>query len=259
MTTTIVLLTVLAGGFALGSVARLVFPGEGNLSLSATTVIGIAGAALGSFVTGLITGESAVSEFTVLGLVGSAIGAVIVLGTVIAVQQRFFPKTPAKQTAAELVKAGESATVEFKSTARVNLHTGDRDDRIEAAMAKSIAGFLNGQGGHLIIGVDDDGKPLGLERDLATMKQADHDRYALWLTDHLGRTVGTPALAFVTTTFELVGHSHVVHVHVEPSDRPVFVDTPKGSRTADFYVRVGNSTRKLLTDEFSEYRQTRWP
>jgi len=38
----------------------------------------------------------------------------------------------------------------------------------------------------------------------------------------------------------------------------VFVDEPKGGRTADFYVRMGNSTRRLLTDEFAEYQRSRW-
>jgi len=76
----------------------------------------------------------------------------------------------------------------------VNLHTGARDDRIELVTAKTVAGFLNSQGGTLIVGVDDDGHALGVDEDLATMKAPDHDRYQLWLTDSLQRTLGKPAL-----------------------------------------------------------------
>ncbi len=158
----------------------------------------------------------------------------------------------------DLISVGESSTVEFKSTARVNLHTGARDDAIELVASKTVAGFLNGEGGVLIIGVNDDGRAVGLDRDLAVMKEPDHDRYQLWLVDHLQRTLGKPAVAFVTIEFEPYAGEYVVVVTVAQSDRPVFLDTPKGGRTADFYVRMGNSTRSLLTDEFNEYQRSRW-
>jgi hypothetical protein len=66
---------------------------------------------------------------------------------------------------AELIGSGETAGVEFKSTLRTNLHTGEKDPRMETAALKSIAGFLNGKGGTLVIGVADDGSPVGWERD----------------------------------------------------------------------------------------------
>ena len=47
-----------------------------------------------------------------------------------------------------LIEDGESAVVEFKSTARHNLHTARRDDAITWAVVKSIAAFMNTHGGH---------------------------------------------------------------------------------------------------------------
>lgn len=38
------------------------------------------------------------------------------------------------------------------------------------------AAFANAKGGTLIIGVNDDGKPVGLEKDLALMSKPDVDR-----------------------------------------------------------------------------------
>ena len=55
--------------------------------------------------------------------------------------------------------------MEFKSSLRVNLHTGNQDPRIEHAVLKTLAAFLNTRGGTLVIGVDDKGVPLGLEND----------------------------------------------------------------------------------------------
>ena len=52
----------------------------------------------------------------------------------------------------ELIAGGEGVHVEFKSSLRVNLHTGEKDPRMELACLKTIAGFLNARGGTLIVG-----------------------------------------------------------------------------------------------------------
>ena len=57
----------------------------------------------------------------------------------------------------ELIRRGESDRLEFKSSARWNLHTRARDEKIEMVIAKAVAGFLNTDGGTLLIGVNDDG------------------------------------------------------------------------------------------------------
>ena len=52
-----------------------------------------------------------------------------------------------------LIAAGESDRVEFKSTLRTNLHTNRRDRAMESAVTKTLAAFLNSDGGALVIGV----------------------------------------------------------------------------------------------------------
>lgn len=102
---------------------------------------------------------------------------------------------------ADLVAAGESDSVEFKSAARYNQHTQARDARIELAIVKTVAAFANATGGTLVIGVNDDGKPVGLENDLALMNKPDVDRYQLWLTDLLQNAIGKPAAASIDVMF----------------------------------------------------------
>src|SRR3546814_12750902 len=65
----------------------------------------------------------------------------------------------------ELIAAGEGDGVEFKSTLRMNLHTGQVDDKMQVTVLKTIAGFLNAKGGTLLIGVSDDGQVTGLSAD----------------------------------------------------------------------------------------------
>ncbi len=53
----------------------------------------------------------------------------------------------------ELICNGEHSGVEFK-----------RDDVVPARVAKELAALLNLEGGHLLLGVEDDGTVTGLTR-----------------------------------------------------------------------------------------------
>jgi hypothetical protein len=158
----------------------------------------------------------------------------------------------------QLVGGGETQTVEFKSAARFNQHTGERDPKIELSIVKTIAGFANAKGGTLVIGVNDDGDPVGLDHDLALMKKPDFDRYQLWLTDFLENTVGKPAAASIDVSFPALNGHHVCRVDVRPAVSPVFVNPPGGQTGADFYARTGNSTRQFTAAELLDYQKTRW-
>ena len=252
-------LLILALGLVTGLAARWIIPGHQPLSIAETTILGVIGSAVGGTIAEVFFGwEIQGDGFDIRSGVAALAGSVIVIGAFTFVAERIGWRRKPEPTIAELIAAGESHDVEFKSTARWNLHTDKKDDRMELVIAKTVAGFLNGDGGTLVIGLDDDGHPIGLDQDLSTMKSPDHDRYELWLRDYLERTLGKPALAFVTIEFVPFRGRDIVGVTVAQSDRPVFLDEPKGNRTADFYVRMGNSTRKMLTDEFNEYRATRW-
>jgi len=68
--------------------------------------------------------------------------------------------------AEELIKRGESRTLEFKSTLRWNLKEDRQDDKVVThAVLKTVAAFLNTEGGDLLIGVAADGAIVGIERD----------------------------------------------------------------------------------------------
>ncbi len=243
-----------------GGLARLIVPGSERLTWSETTLVGIAGAAVGAVIGNLVTPGAETTEFRWQTLIGVLGGSVLVLLVVNFVMNRLGlrPEVEQRRTAAALISAGEGHGVEFKQTARWNVHTSQRDPKLELAVAKTIAGFLNADGGVLLIGVADDGTTSGLQDDLSLMKEPDLDRYELWLGDHLERCLGKPALRNIRVSFELVNRGQVGRIDVEASPEPVFLDEPGGNREADMYVRMGNSTRKLLTDEALEYSRQHW-
>jgi len=158
------------------------------------------------------------------------------------------------RTTSDLIEQGESKTVEFKQTARLNAHTGTKDRKLEDAVVKSIAGFLNAGGGILLIGVSDDQEVTGVECDYPLMGKPDRDGFENWLTTRLIDDLGKNETAsFVRIVFENIGGHEVCRVNVEPCNKPVYV-----GKDATFYVRVGNSTRACNPRETMEYVKDRW-
>jgi uncharacterized membrane protein YeaQ/YmgE (transglycosylase-associated protein family) len=251
---------ILVGGFVFGGLARIIVPGSQRLTWSETTLVGIAGAAVGAVIVNAATPDTDTYEFRWGTLVGVLFGSVLVLLVVTWLMDRFGWRQPVENrlAAVDLIAAGESHNTEFKQTARWNDHTEQKDPRIELVIAKTVAGFLNADGGTLLIGVSDDGMATGLDDDLSLMKEPDLDRFELWVIDHLERCLGKPAVANLRVAFESVANNQVCRIDVEASPDPVFLDEPGGNREADMYVRMGNSTRKLLTDEALEYSRNHW-
>ena len=114
---------------------------------------------------------------------------------------------PKRLSARELIQLGESRMVEFKSSARWNLHRGDKDPAVEREIIKAVAGFMNAHGGTLLIGVNDSHEPIGLQNDYKLTKKGDRDprdSFENGLTDLCDNTLGNPALANVSVSFEAV-------------------------------------------------------
>jgi hypothetical protein len=159
-------------------------------------------------------------------------------------------------TVESLLEAMETAQVEFKSSARVSLDGDEVPEKaINGAVIKSVAAFLNSDGGTLGIGIQDDGAILGIQPDL-DYKDQDLDSYANWLTTLFITALGAAATTRVGVRFEAVGEATVCLVDVRPSSKPVFAATDKGKDL--FFVRLNNTTRVLSGADVITYAEERW-
>jgi len=240
-------------GLLLGLVGRQLLRSRIRLSVAEATLCGMVGAVIGGGIAGLVLGNPDDPYPLATGL-GAIVGTV---GVLLLVDRYAWLRRRPTQSARELIAAGESARVEFKSSARYNMHSKQRDERLELVIAKTVSAFANSDGGVLLIGVDDDGVPVGLANDLQFMKQPDLDRYELWLRDLLAATIGVVASAAVVIEFASLDGEDVCVVRVPASMRPVILTGGKDKKRA-LYVRTGNSTRELQIDEALAYSATRW-
>ena len=157
-----------------------------------------------------------------------------------------------------LIEGGESAVVEFKSTGRRNLRTGAPDPAISWAVVKTVAAFMNTHGGTLLIGVDDDGQPVGIEADYPLVKGKDRDGWELWLTAAVKTALGPVAATDLSVRFCAMDGRPVARVDVRPGAEPVFASR-KGEPREVFFARLNNSTEELSGPALLDYRQKHWP
>ncbi len=150
-----------------------------------------------------------------------------------------------------LMEIGESETVEFKSTLRINMHTGEPDKRMEHAVLRTLAGFLNTNGGTLITGVADDGAALGIEVD----KFPNEDKMSLHLANIVKSRMGPHAMTLIHPHFEEYEDEKVFVVRCPSAPVPVFV---KDNNDERFYVRTGPSSTELTASQTQEYIKSRF-
>ena len=155
-----------------------------------------------------------------------------------------------------LIAQGESASLEFKSSFRWDLHENKVNRAMEAVVLKTLAGYMNSNGGTLLIGVADDGTAVGLDHDYKTLKKQDRDGFEQVLMTAIATKLGGDACSAVQVVFHSLDGKDVCRVMVAPMHRPVYVkdgDDPK------LYVRTGVSTRELNVQEAINYTSVRWP
>lgn len=158
-----------------------------------------------------------------------------------------------------LLHGGETRTVEFKATGRKNLHTGDKDPAMEWSVVKSIGAFLNTHGGTLLVGADDDGKPVGIEEDYPFVKSGNRDGWELWLTDLVSKSMGPVAVTDLDVRFVSIDGRTVACIDARPAAKPVFATPLKGEKRQVFFVRLNNATNELAGQELVDYLKKHWP
>ncbi len=163
----------------------------------------------------------------------------------------------AHRNAEELIKRGESKTLEFKSTLRWNLAEDRQDDKgVTHAVLKTVAAFLNTEGGDLLLGVGDDGSVVGIERD----RLESDDKFMRHLAQVVRNGLGDRAGTCIDPKTQEVQGKTVCAVSCQRSPEPVFLEwkgmeaTPEG----DFYVRSGPGTVRLPPESAREYIRTRF-
>lgn len=155
----------------------------------------------------------------------------------------------------DVLSKGENENVEFKSSLRWDDNEKQVSKSLEHKCLKTIAAFLNFNGGKLYIGVNNSGKIQGIKKDIESLKQGTVDKFELYLNQILINAFGKEFRQYIHVSFEESKKGNVCIVTSEPSETPVYM---KVGGLKEFYIRSGNSTQQLDTEEAVNYIRKHW-
>jgi len=177
-----------------------------------------------------------------------------------------------------LIAAGESDSIEFKSSLHhrhgplpPELQTqverkvlpperaeSEVQKRLRTEVTKTVAAFLNTDGGTLLIGVSDSGTVLGIEPDFKHFpaRKRNPDAWLLSLKDVIVKALGRAVWSAVHVSLIRHGPGTVAVVHCPPRASETWHSDDAGER---FYMRAANATHQLDGPSLLRYIREHWP
>ncbi len=150
----------------------------------------------------------------------------------------------------ELIKLSESPTLEYKSTLQWDVRQERKNEDLRSSVLKTIAAFLNSNGGTLLIGVEDNGNIFGLEKDLSLLSKKNLDQFEQTIFNLICDRIGASFSQLVKIRFENIEGKDVCAVDVRKSAKRAFM---KGKEKLEFYIRAGNTSKSLEVPDIYDY------
>ena len=160
----------------------------------------------------------------------------------------------------DIIRLGESGSIEFKSTLTVNLATNQRDQKMEHQVLKTIAAFANSKGGTLLIGIEDDGNVLGLDNDLQAFTNSSNplDKLKTTMDQLIENALGNAVFSLLAINFPQIDTKVICRIDVDPSIKgPVHLKN-KISKSPEFYIRRAASSIALELPDALGYIHSKW-
>ena len=151
------------------------------------------------------------------------------------------------------IKKGESTSREFKQTFALDIKSKKREEYIVHECVKTVAGFMNADGGTLFIGVADNADITGIEVEVGKTKlHKSLDKYLNTIKNVLKSKIGSASLTNCNFRSVKIRGKKILKVDCKKSDHQVYVENK------DTYVRMGPSTNKLEGPDLVTFSKERF-
>lgn len=151
----------------------------------------------------------------------------------------------------DLIRLGEDERLEFKSTLQWDVKQGKKNKDLPFASLKTIAAFLNTEGGMLVVGVEDEGGVFGLEKDFSLLKKKSRDGFEQLLRNLIGDYIGHAFSHLIKIRFEALDNKDVCVITVRKAARWAFLRDKDNKKK--FFVRAGGTSRDLDGEQMISY------
>ena len=166
------------------------------------------------------------------------------------------------QSVGQLIREGEGPHVEFKSSARTSMpgQTQVSEKLLIQIIIRACTSFMNSEGGTLLIGVSDQGDPLGIDSDIKRSNNST-DKFSLWLTAKFRQYLGDSNAQLVKISLPNHDGKRICRIDVKRSPEPVWLvaDLEKISiNTGHLLVRNNAECNKLSGEHIIRYVRNHW-
>jgi len=124
----------------------------------------------------------------------------------------------------QAIETGEGKKIEFKAYLKLNPFTKKEGTKQIEKVIHGICGFLNADGGTLLIGVANDKKIIGIEHEYQTFgrDKKNIDGFQLKVCDILTTSIDSNMMKFIDIDFAQIEEHDVCAIYVGKSNTPCF-------------------------------------
>lgn len=141
-----------------------------------------------------------------------------------------------------LIEGGETTTVEFKESLRPDPRSNEKTSGIHPKVLRTLAGFVNSGGGTLLVGIANDGTPVGFEPD----RDTSIDDSLTALSNTVADMMQPNAWSFIDAEIVYLRSTPVLRLDCRPASQAVFLRGTKGS---GYFHRTPATTREVPQEE----------
>jgi len=145
------------------------------------------------------------------------------------------------------IRKGENKEREFKQTLSLDINTNQKAKYLEKSVLKTVAAFLNTDGGILYIGVADDSSIVGVDLEIAKLYKGSKDSYLKHFKDILKQSIGEDFYPLIDDDLVEVDDKTILIVECKQSTYPCYINDK------DFFVRTNPATDRLEGRKALEY------
>ncbi len=149
----------------------------------------------------------------------------------------------------KLIAEFENHKLDFKEFYGVN-NSGVSDANSVRSTLKTIAAFLNSDGGTVLVGVDDSGNIKGIASDLGILHNPTRNEFELKIRNAIRDRFSPSPTGLIEITFHDLPEGTICRIDVQPTKTPTYFDN-------QLYVRNGNQTERKVGTELTTWIQER--
>ncbi|WP_172673868.1 helix-turn-helix domain-containing protein [Methanogenium cariaci] len=155
----------------------------------------------------------------------------------------------------EIIYSGENDRTEFKETL-FGINTGDEKYTSIFKAMKTIAAFMNSNGGNLLIGISDNGRIKGINGDYQIVNKSlnkdRRDAFRLRFDQEFEKYIGNTFCDDIKMDILSVNGKDICRINVKARESPVHIKSQRND-SEKFFVRKTASTVELKGSEQSSY------